>query len=419
MDSLSNLLFGELSDSARVWTALAPALLIIAYFAIGGVVYIIRYASVGPYIDEEIEKRGSSILTPMWIRRYFVWLIRPLWVGVRKTGVPATAITTLSLLLASASGVAFAAGRFALGGWLFIFAGVCDLIDGRLARATGQAGPRGAALDSVLDRYSDSVVLIGLAWYYRSSWVLLVVIIAMVGSLLVSYVRARGEGLGVEVKVGLMQRPERVLYLGAFTALSPIVEVWLSPGAVTPIHHLAVVGIVMLAISSQYTALRRLIFLLRSLGGVTLPKWLQGNRQVLLRLLLSAVLATAADFMLFNTLHTAYYLHVPYAVAIGCVLGAVVNFTLNRLFIFGKFETPAPQVRRYAFVSLTSTLLNASGVALLLSLPFHYLVAWLLVRLAVSVTWNLPLQRNYVFGPDTDEETQPVEDNAESSSPAS
>jgi phosphatidylglycerophosphate synthase len=100
-------------------------------------------------------------LLGLWIRRYFVWVTRIPWRAVEASGVPANALTTLAALLALASGVAFAAGHFALGGWLYIFSGILDVFDGRLARAQQRAGPMGAVLDSVLDRYGDAAVLTG------------------------------------------------------------------------------------------------------------------------------------------------------------------------------------------------------------------------------------------------------------------
>ncbi len=153
--------------------------------------------------------------------------------------------------------MALAAGRFALGGWLFLTAGLCDFFDGRVARNSGKASPRGAALDSIVDRYGDAAVPMGLAWYYRESWVLVAVLVTLVGSLLISYARARGEGLGTDVKVGLMQRPKRVVLLGLTVALSPIEPALRRPNDPHPMHWLAVGGLVVLALATQGTALQR------------------------------------------------------------------------------------------------------------------------------------------------------------------
>ena len=231
----------DLSGTARIWYALAPMLAFAAYFVGGMLLYLVRCATIGQYRDPELAKRaGRTILTGLWIRFYFAWVMKPIWSAVVRTGVPANAITTLSVLLATGSGVALAAGKFGMGGWLYIFAGICDFLDGRLARANKSASPEGAALDSVLDRYADAAVLVGLAWFYRDSWVLLPTLAALVGSGLVPYIRARGEAEGVQVTVGLMQRAERILYLGVSVAFSPILEVLLDPTNPKPVHRLAV-----------------------------------------------------------------------------------------------------------------------------------------------------------------------------------
>jgi phosphatidylglycerophosphate synthase len=200
MEMVVNWMFGRLTAEGRVWSALAPALLIAMYFTVGFVVYGVRTLLVGPYRDSEVESRGSSLLAGMYLRLYFTWIMQPFWRVLVRTGIPATAVTTLSVLLATASGLSLSMGRFALGGWLYLFAGICDFLDGRLARAKNEVTKSGAALDSILDRYSDSAVLVGLAWYYRDSWVLLATQFALVGSALVPYIRARGEAIGVSLK---------------------------------------------------------------------------------------------------------------------------------------------------------------------------------------------------------------------------
>src|SRR5690606_12842226 len=132
------------------------------------------------------------------VRRAFFWLVHPLWLLVRMSGVPPMALTTLSAALAVGAGIGIAAGRFGLGGLLYLAAGLCDVFDGRLARERGTAGPPGALLDSVTDRYSDGAVLVGVAWALRDSAWALAALIALLGTLIVPYVRARSEGLGIQ-----------------------------------------------------------------------------------------------------------------------------------------------------------------------------------------------------------------------------
>ena len=399
MDTFLNWLKGDLSSEERIWTAAAPALLLGSYFLVGLVVYALRVLLKGGYHDTEIESRGSTPILGMWARNYFAWIMRPVWGVFAKTQVPPNAVTTLSVLLACAAGVSVAVGRFALGGWLYLFAGACDFIDGRLARTTGRASPAGAALDSVLDRYSESAMMIGLAWYYRETWVLFPVLLALMGSMMISYVRARGEGLGVDVKVGIMQRPERLVILGVAVAFSPILAAWYTPLDPRPLHRLAVVGIVVLAASTQFTAAQRLIHVIHALDPRATAKWRRTTgRGSLLRNTVSAVVATGVDFAIYlGLVHLADV--APWsATAAGCLVGGVVNFTINRVWTFASSGHPIGEAWRYFFVSASSALLNSGGVAVLLFLPnLDHHFAWVVVRAAVFVAWNYPLQRDYVF----------------------
>ena len=94
-------------------------------------------------------------------------------------------------------------------GWLTILAGTLDILDGGVARRAGTAGPRGALVDSLVDRYAEFATFVGLGAFFRDGWMLLAVVLAAFGSLMVSYTRARAEGLGLEMSQGSVQRPER------------------------------------------------------------------------------------------------------------------------------------------------------------------------------------------------------------------
>ncbi|TPV93625.1 MAG: CDP-alcohol phosphatidyltransferase [Myxococcales bacterium FL481] len=398
MDTLARLVIGDLTAAERIWSALTPGLVLVAYVVGGLAVYAIRVWRRGPYRDAELEARPRTVLTALWLRLFFAWLMRPLWYLVVRSGVPATAITTLSVLLSVAAAFALAMGRFSLGGWLFIAGGICDFLDGRLARARDRASPAGGFLDSVLDRYSDAAVLVGLAWFYRHDWVLLAVLAALVGSQLTSYVRAKGEALGVSIQVGLMQRAERLLLLGLGVALSPIVEAVLDPHNVRPSHRLAIASLVLLGLSTQATAARRFIYGLRALDHRPFRGFGSLSRGSLARNVVAAAVATVVDFAVFSLLWTRVGIEPGWATAGGCLVGAVVNFTINRSWVFGSRSGAAKQGLRYAFVSSTSAALNAGGVTILLLVPSASAqVAWLAVRGAVYLAWNFPLQRDYVF----------------------
>ncbi|HEX6276605.1 MAG TPA: CDP-alcohol phosphatidyltransferase family protein [Polyangiaceae bacterium] len=390
---LAHWLFGRLSGSERVWSAIAPALFLLAYFAVAAVAYGVRRSLKGPFHDEEMEHRGQGGLTTAGLRHFFAWTMRPFWTVLARVRFPPNAITSLSFAIAFGAGVGVAAGRFALGGWLFIVAGALDFLDGRVARSTGRTSPTGAALDSILDRYVESALIVGLAWYYRDSWVLVACLLALTGSLLVPYVRARGESLGVRMAdVGFMQRPERVLLLGIGTAMSPIVEVVLAPDVPHPPHRLAIVALVVLAITSHATALQRLHGLVRLLGGTTETGI---GRPV--RAAVSNGVATLVDFMIAAGLVYLMAGHPSLSTAVGCIAGAAVSFVLSRVWAFSAGGAWAPQITRYIVVSAATAGLNAGGVALLSTLGLPFVVAWCIARGVLFATWSYPLQRDFVF----------------------
>ena len=398
-------LSGHLSGAERIWSAAAPALLLVLYFAVAGLVYGLRVLLRGQFHDEEMDNRGGGGLTFRGLRHFFAWTMRPFWMSLARVNFPPNAITSVSFAFALGAGVGCAAGRFSLGGWLFVLAGALDFLDGRVARSTGKASPSGAALDSILDRYVESALIVGLAWYYRNDWVLAACLLALTGSLLVPYVRARGESLGVTMKdMGFMQRPERIIVLGAGTALSPILEVFLAPNDPHPPHRLAVIALVVLAITSHGTALQRLQGLLAALEG----RRASSNIARPLKSVLSNALATVADLVTASTLYYVAHGYPSASTAIGCVVGALVSFGLSRVWAFESGGAVLPQIGRYAFVSLAGAGLNAGGVALLATLNAPFLLAWGVARVVIFATWSYPLQRDFVFAENADSHRQPA-----------
>jgi CDP-diacylglycerol--glycerol-3-phosphate 3-phosphatidyltransferase len=155
-----------------------------------------------------VSKFGRQLFAPALVH-VVGWL--------QAAGISPNAVTAAGFLLTLISALMLASGNFRWGAIVLLFASIFDMLDGALARATDQSSPFGAFLDSTLDRYSESVTFVGLAFYYsgqsgtRQEVMLIVVII--IGSLMVSYTRARAEALNVECKAGMLQRPERVILL--------------------------------------------------------------------------------------------------------------------------------------------------------------------------------------------------------------
>ena len=146
-------------------------------------------------------------------------LVAPLVEVLARAGVTPTGVTLFGLLLNVASGITIGMGHPRLGAIVLLFASICDGLDGSLARRTNRVTRFGAFLDSTIDRIDETVVLAGIAAYFLrfhaddALWSV-VVLVALGGSLITSYTRARAEGLGMECKVGWFERPERLFVTG-------------------------------------------------------------------------------------------------------------------------------------------------------------------------------------------------------------
>ena len=201
-------------------------------------------------------------------------VINPLIKGLIKLHITPNMITTLGFIgniVATASfiyaALSFQAGNqttalahVAWGGATILFAGLFDMIDGRLARLGNMSTTFGAMWDSVLDRYSELISLFGVVLIFLLNgdfWLGVVSFTAMIGSVMVSYVRARAEGLNIECKVGIMQRPERVVVL-AFTAIIT--------GITSNLQWLAG-GMILIAILANFTAFWRVAHCYKALQG--------------------------------------------------------------------------------------------------------------------------------------------------------
>ena len=158
-----------------------------------------------------------------FLQKLIYKIINPLVHGMIKVGITPNFITTTGLVLNIVAAALFiyagacCPGELSYVGWgggIVLFAGLFDMMDGRVARVGNMCSTFGAFYDSVLDRYSELFTLLGISYYLLLNGYLcgsVLTSIALIGSLMVSYVRARAEGLNLECKVGLMQRPERVV----------------------------------------------------------------------------------------------------------------------------------------------------------------------------------------------------------------
>ncbi len=184
----------------------------------------------------------------------YLRLMEPIAGVLIKMGISANALTTIGTLSTVVGGVAFAYGYMRLGGVIIGLTAIADALDGVVARRTGQVTVFGAFYDSTLDRIADGALLGGIAFFYASHPVyhslpmLAVSLAGIIGTYMVSYSRARAEALGINAKVGVMQRAERVILLCVPQALFGLAfNGWLLSGVV-----------ILLTVTAWHTAILRI-----------------------------------------------------------------------------------------------------------------------------------------------------------------
>lgn len=213
--------------------------------------------------DADVARRPTSVLLGFWVRNWMVWIMAPLERLLVRTRVSPDFLNFLGAAAGLGAGGAFVLGNLGLAGWLIALGGISDILDGRVARARGVASRYGAFLDSTLDRFAEAGTFVGVAWYFHGSpWLIIATVLAITGSLLVSYTRARGEALGAIFAGGVMQRAERVVLLAVGALLDPGLTSRLGwrPGTV-----LAAV-VVAIAVGTVGTAIYRTVMIARMLA---------------------------------------------------------------------------------------------------------------------------------------------------------
>jgi CDP-diacylglycerol--glycerol-3-phosphate 3-phosphatidyltransferase len=212
-------------------------------------------------------RRGLKTIVKLLgaLEKPFYAAVNPLVQRLIRAGVRPNTITTVGTGLVLVSAIAYATGHIRLGGALLLLSGVADTLDGQVARSGAMVTRFGAFYDSTLDRVGDGATFIGIGAFlltapdvaYRVPAVIMCMV-AILGSLLVSYARARAEGLGLDCKVGIAQRAERVLGLGLASLLA---------GA-GPHALLLEAMVTLLALASIITVIQRFVYVHRHAGQV-------------------------------------------------------------------------------------------------------------------------------------------------------
>jgi phosphatidylglycerophosphate synthase len=242
---------------------LSPALAGVAFMAIMFGVYCVLCATGRTPVIEGLDRRRFTELFGPFMTRYILWLIRPIERVLLAAKISPNTLTCMALAGCALAGCAIATGHLATATWAYVLAGICDILDGRLARASGKQSIAGALFDSVADRWGEIFVFTGCAWYLHDSLWLLTVMGAFGGSIMVSYTRARGEGLGLRLDGGTMQRAERIVLV----SLGTLVAAWLEAAPSSDDWGEPALGVALTAVGvfSAITALGR---------------WLRGYREL-------------------------------------------------------------------------------------------------------------------------------------------
>jgi phosphatidylinositol phosphate synthase len=210
------------------------------------------------------------------LEKPFYTTVNPLVERLIRAGVRPNTITTVGTGLVLVSAVAYATGHIRTGGALLLLSGVADTLDGQVARGGAMVTRFGAFYDSTLDRVGDGATFIGIGAFLMTAPdvalrtpAVIVCMVAILSSLLVSYARARAEGLGLDCKVGIAQRAERILGLG-------VASVVFGAG---PHAFLLEAIVTLLAIASVITVVQRFVYVYRHAGRVDQMLRLEENRQ--------------------------------------------------------------------------------------------------------------------------------------------
>jgi len=193
-----------------------------------------------------MDLKNIQIIPPKIITLYYA-VLNPAIKFFTRLGIHPNTFTTVSFILGGVAAWFAGTGLLRAASFFILLSGVMDTLDGSLARSSGKVTKFGALYDSVLDRYSEAIYLFGMAFYFVKEeyfFTTVAIAVALGGSLMVSYVRARAEALGFDCKVGLMQRPLRIVLLG-FGGLIHI--------------HILVVAIWVVAVFANVTAIQRIV----------------------------------------------------------------------------------------------------------------------------------------------------------------
>ena len=236
------------------------------FFGLLGV-YLVRSAIVGRRRTARTDADGGSVFLNKRTMEMVYWILEPIIDFLAALRITPNMVTLFSLVPAAGAGVALGFGWFGLASLLAVMATFCDILDGLLARKTGVSSGAGEVVDAAVDRYGEMFLFGGLVYYYRAhDQVLFIVLAAIVGSFMVSYVTAKAEAMGVPAPRGAMRRGERAAYLIFGSAFTPVSKAVFAHSASLALHECPIIlALSIVAVVSNISSVQRLIAVMESL----------------------------------------------------------------------------------------------------------------------------------------------------------
>jgi len=178
-------------------------------------------------------------------------LLNPIATFFVKLNISPNTLSVIALIAGLGAGVLFYFEQLFWAGIFIIVCGVFDIIDGKVAVQANKTSLYGAIFDSTLDRYSEFFIYLGIAVHFRDHWALWLIFWVILGSTMVSYTRARAEGLGIECKIGFMQRAERMVFLSLGTIIGSLLKIF---------DYTMIAVLILIALISNITSIQRTLF---------------------------------------------------------------------------------------------------------------------------------------------------------------
>ncbi|HVU33958.1 MAG TPA: CDP-alcohol phosphatidyltransferase family protein [Opitutaceae bacterium] len=220
----------------------------------------------GPDSYRRVQQQGTSFFLGLNLMNAGYWMLQPIVRWCSRSGVTPAMVTWCSLVPAAAAAISAATGHWGVAAWCLLAAALLDVVDGAVARTTGEASAAGAVLDSVLDRYAEFIFFAGVVVYYRNDLpAQLVTLAAVLGSFLISYSSAKAEALQLAPPRGPMKRSDRLALLVVATAVTPFSLHWLES---SPRHYAwpVLVAVTVIAVLANASAIQRFTALAQAAG---------------------------------------------------------------------------------------------------------------------------------------------------------